>query len=95
MTPPQPDDPNGLLAEMDALRRYVAIKVNEASPAYGSGNVYEASSSIKLTNWLLTVAGLLLVAGIVGEVNLYAKVEAIQSTMQLIVDGKIVIVRVP
>lgn len=92
---PQPDDPEGVLSEMAALRRWVVMKVDAVGQ--GSGNIYESSenSAIKLNNWLLTVAGLLLVAGIVGEVNLYAKVEAIQTTMQLILDGKIVIVKVP
>lgn len=95
MSPPQPDDPNGMLAEMAALRRWVVLKVDAIGE--GSGNIYEAAdtASTKLTNGLLTILSALIVAAVVGEVNLYAKVEAIQATMQLIVDGKIVIVRVP
>jgi len=93
---PQPDDPEGYHSEMAALRRYVTLKVDSISE--GSGNIYEnesASATAKLTNWLLTVLSCLVVAEMIGGVNLYAKVEALQTTMQLIVEGKIVIVRVP
>lgn len=82
MNPPyQPDDPDGVFAEMAALRRFVALRTEERAA--------------KLTNLLLTILSLLVVAEMIGGVNLYAKVEAMQSTMQLIVDGKIVIVKMP
>lgn len=90
MSPPyQPDDPGGVFAEMAALRRFVALRTEERQP------VIEVPAAAKLTNVLLTILSLLVVAEMVGGVNLYAKVEAMQSTMQLIVDGKIVIVRMP
>jgi hypothetical protein len=88
---PRPDDPEGIYAEMDALRRYVALRTND-----GCGNVYsEAGNASKVTNWLLAILSALVIAEMLGGVQLYAKVEALQSTMQLIVEGKIVIVKVP
>lgn len=87
MNPPcQPDDPDGVFAEMAALRRFVALRTEERA---------ELPAAAKLTNLLLTILSLLVVAEMIGGVNLYAKVEAMQSTMQLIVDGKIVIVKMP
>jgi hypothetical protein len=90
---PQPDDPEGIYAEMDALRRYVAIRTGGS----GNGNVYiePPSGGSKLTNTLLGILSALVVAEMLGGVGLYAKVEALQTTMQLIVDGKILIVKVP
>jgi hypothetical protein len=83
----QPDDP-GDLADYDEYIRRVARQA-----VIGMGNTVHNGSSSKLTNWLLTIMSILVAGEMVGGVGLYAKVESIDTTMQLLLAGKIVIVR--
>jgi hypothetical protein len=79
----QPDDP-------EAFDEYIRRVARQA--VVGMGNTVHNGSST-LTNWLLAIMGVLMTSMILGGVTLYAKVESIDSTMQLLLAGKIVIVR--
>jgi hypothetical protein len=81
---PQPDDPGSDQAELAALRRYLALTSD------GIGNVRMERESVMGK----VIIGLI-IAGICGQVALYGQVKAMQSTLDLIVAGKIVIVHVP
>ena len=85
MTPHlQPDDPS----DYDEYIRRVARQ-----EAVGIGNIIHGGGTNSLTNWLLGIMGVLVAAEILGGVELYAKVESMDNTMQLLLAGKIVIVR--
>ncbi len=88
MAPPRnpPDDP-GEPADYDEYIRHV---VREEATALRS--LLDTSNG-RMTNWLLAIMGVLMTTGIIGGVNLYAKVESIDNTMQLLLAGKIVIVQ--
>jgi hypothetical protein len=85
VTPPHlpPDDES----DYDEYIRRVAIS---AVGGYGNSN----GAGARATNWLLTILSGLVLAEMLGGVVVYGKVEALQSTMNLIVEGKIVIVKV-
>jgi len=70
----------------------IARLFRQVSQDRNYGNV---SGDSKIMNWLLATLSALSVAGILGDVVMYAKVETIQSTLELILSGKIVIVQVP
>lgn len=66
-----------------------------AYPSPNYGNIAGAVPTSGLTNLLLTIVGGLAIAGVIGEVKLYAQMSAMQSTLDLIVAGKIVIFKMP
>jgi hypothetical protein len=88
MTPHLPPD-----EEEYADDRAIQRLFRQYSQDRNYGNVQVTDN--KLMNWLLATLSALSVAGILGDVVMYAKVETIQTTMQLILEGKIVIVQVP
>jgi hypothetical protein len=71
----------------------IARLFRQVSQDRNYGNVNNGDN--RVMNWLLATLSALSVAGILGDVVMYAKVETLQSTMELILSGKLVIVQVP